>query len=114
MRLPGVRKSLTVNAVSLMTATIATNALGLVFWAVAAHVQPPAAVGRAAASVAALVLLSTIAQLNLTNVFVRLLPGAGRLGITLVRGGYIAVVVVAVAIGNKKPKKGGNFGSASK
>ena len=37
-----LRKSLTVNAMSLMTATIATNALGLVFWAVAAHLEPPA------------------------------------------------------------------------
>ena len=65
---------------ALMTATIAANGLGLVFWAVAAHLQPPAIVGRASAAIAALTLLAMIAQLNLTNVFVRLLPRAGRLG----------------------------------
>lgn len=93
-----LRKSLTVNAMSLMTATVATNAVGLVFWALAAHLEPPAAVGRAAATIAALTLLSTIAQLNLTNVFIRLLPAAGRRGRKLVTRGYTTVVVLAVAI----------------
>lgn len=99
LRFLRVRKSLTVNAVSLMGATVATNVLGVVFWGVAAHLEPAAAVGRAAATVAALILLSTIAQLNLTNVFVRLLPRAGRLGTELVRSGYLAVVLLAVLVG---------------
>ena len=94
-----LRKSLTVNAMSLMTATIAANALGLVFWAVAAHLEPPAAVGRAAAAIAALTLLSMIAQLNLTNVFVRLVPAAGRLGTMLIRRGYLVVIALSVAAG---------------
>lgn len=99
MTRPRVRASLTVNAVSLMTATIATNALGLVFWAVAARLKSPEVVGRAAAAVAALTLLGTIAQLNLTNVFVRLLPSAGRLGRRLVAGGYVAVVLLGLTAG---------------
>ena len=80
-----------------MTATVAANALGLVFWAAAAHLEPPAMVGRASAAVAALTLLAMIAQLNLTNVFIRLLPVAGRLGPGLVRRGYLAVVCLSVA-----------------
>ena len=90
MRLLRVRPSLTFNAVSLMTATVATNALGLVFWTEAARLDTPQVVGRAAAAVAALTLLATISQLNLTNVFIRLLPNAGRLGRRLIARGYLA------------------------
>ena len=46
MRLPRWRKSLTVNAASLMIATVVTNALGLVFWVVAARLKSPVVVGR--------------------------------------------------------------------
>jgi O-antigen/teichoic acid export membrane protein len=98
-RLPRLRKGLTVNAMALMTATIAAQGLGLVFWAVAAHLQPPRVVGQASAGVAALTLLAMIAQLNLTNVFVRLLPPAGRLGEQLVRRGYLVVVFLSLVAG---------------
>lgn len=98
MKLPRVRPSLTVNAAALMTGTIATNSLGLVFWMVAAHLRPAAMVGRAAAGVAALTLLATIAQLNLTNVFVRLLPTAGGWTRRLVTRGYLAVLAFATAV----------------
>jgi O-antigen/teichoic acid export membrane protein len=98
VKLPRLRKSLTVNAVSLMTATVVTNALGFVFWATAAHLEPARVVGRAAAMIAALVLLATIAQLNLTNVFVRLLPPAGRLSSGLIKRGYLAVIVTALVV----------------
>jgi O-antigen/teichoic acid export membrane protein len=99
MRRLGLRSSLTVNAASLLVATVATNALGLVFWIVAAHLETPRNVGRAAAAVAALTLLATFGQLNLTNVFVRLLPTAGRLGAGLVRRGYLAVIVLTLVLG---------------
>ncbi len=92
-------RSLTVSAMSLMTATVATNALGLVFWTFAARLDAPRVVGRAAAAVAALTLLATISQLNLTNVFIRLLPSAGRFGRRLVARGYLAVVALSFAIG---------------
>jgi O-antigen/teichoic acid export membrane protein len=99
MRLLGERRSLTFNAVSLMTATIATNALGLVFWTEAARIGTPRVVGHAAAAIAALTLLATISQLNLTNVFVRLLPSAGRLGRRLIARGYLAVVTLSLVVG---------------
>ena len=96
MRLLRVHKSVTFNALSLMTATVATNALGLVFWTFAARLDAPRIVGRAAAAVAALTLLATISQLNLTNVFVRLLPSAGRLGWRLIARGYLAVIALSL------------------
>ncbi len=99
MRLLRERRSLTFNALSLMTATVATNALGLVFWTEAARIGTPRVVGHAAAAIAALTLLATISQLNLTNVFVRLLPSAGRLGRRLIARGYLAVVTLSLAVG---------------
>ena len=99
LRLPRVPKGLTVNALALMTATIGANGLGLVFWAVAAHLRPPDIVGQASAAVAALTLLSMIAQLNLTNVIVRLLPAAGRLGTYLVGRAYLVVIFLSLVAG---------------
>lgn len=98
-RSPRLRKGLTVNAMALMTATIGAQGLGLVFWSAAAHLAPPAAIGRASAGVAALTLLAVIAQLNLTNVFVRVLPAAGRHGENLVRRGYLAVILLSLVAG---------------
>ena len=99
MRLLRVRPSLTFNAMSLITATLATNALGLVFWTEAARLDTPRVVGRAAAAIAALTLLATISQLNLTNVFIRLLPKAGRLGRRLIGRGYLAVIALSLLVG---------------
>lgn len=99
IKLPRVPKGLTVNALALMAATIGANALGLVFWAVAAHLRPPAIVGRASAAIAALTLLAMIAQLNLTNVIVRLLPAAGKLGTRMVARFYLIVVFLALVAG---------------
>jgi O-antigen/teichoic acid export membrane protein len=88
------------NAVSLMVATFATSALGLVFWAVAAHVDSTAAIGRAFAEISALTLLATLAQLNMTNVYIRLLPVAGRLSGRFIARGYMAVTGFALVVGS--------------
>ena len=95
-----LRKSLTTNAIALMVATVATNAVGLIFWAVAAKLKEPHEVGRAAAIVSAATLIATIAQLNLTNVFLRLVPTAGRLARPFVVKGYAAVCAFALRPGD--------------
>ncbi|HUB36550.1 MAG TPA: hypothetical protein VL972_06970 [Solirubrobacteraceae bacterium] len=92
-------EKMTLNAVSLMTATIATNALGLVFWAVAAHVHSANAVGAAFAEISALTLLATLAQLNLTNVFIRFVPKAGRKTMAFVLRGYAVIIGLALVLG---------------
>jgi O-antigen/teichoic acid export membrane protein len=98
MRLLRGHRSMTFSAMSLVTATLATNALGLVFWTEAARLKAPGIVGHAAAAIAALTLLATISQLNLTNVFIRLVPSAGRLGRPLIGRGYAAVVALSVIV----------------
>ena len=82
-----------------MVATVVTNAVGLIFWAVAAKLKAPHEVGRAAAVVSAATLIATISQLNLTNVFLRLVPTAGRLAKAFVLKGYAAVCVFALLLG---------------
>jgi O-antigen/teichoic acid export membrane protein len=63
---------------ALLANTAATTAVGVAFWAVAAHFYDQQVVGRSAALVSALLLVSTFAQLNLTTALPRFLPRAGR------------------------------------
>jgi O-antigen/teichoic acid export membrane protein len=90
---------LTVNALSLATATVLTNMLGLAFWALASHLHAPAAVGRASAAVSALILLATVAQLNLPNVFLRFVPAAGARAQRFVARSYLVVMGLALVVG---------------
>jgi O-antigen/teichoic acid export membrane protein len=92
-------RGMTVNALSLVVATVAANVLGLGFWAAASHLRDAADVGRASAAVSALILLATIAQLNLPNVFLRFLPAAGTLSGRFVGRSYLAVCALALAAG---------------
>ncbi len=102
-------RGLTVNAISLMLATCATSALGLIFWALVARTHITAAFGRAFAEVAALTLLATLAQLNLNNVTIRLLPVAGRFTGTFIARAYLAVTSLGLVVGSAFVASG--FGS---
>jgi O-antigen/teichoic acid export membrane protein len=90
---------MTVNTVSLLGATIATNLLGLVFWGAAARLADPEAVGTASAVVAALLVLSTIAQLNLGAIYLRFLPLAGKRTRAFIARGYCVVALLGVVAG---------------
>jgi O-antigen/teichoic acid export membrane protein len=90
---------MTVNALSLLSSTIVANLLGLGFWALATRLHSAADVGRASAAVSALILLGTISQLNLPNVFLRFLPGAGAQSARFIGRGYVVVVALGLAAG---------------
>jgi O-antigen/teichoic acid export membrane protein len=90
---------MTLNALSLVTATVLANVLGLAFWALASHLHAAADVGRASAAVSALILLATVAQLNLPNVFLRFLPAAGARAERFVARSYLVVIVLALVVG---------------
>ncbi len=70
-------KSLYRNAYALMSATVLTSVLGMAYWAVAARMYPTETVGRASTAVAAMLLLSNAAQLNLSVGLMRFLPVYG-------------------------------------
>ncbi len=93
------RGGMTVNTVSLLSATVATNLLGLAFWGVAARMASPRAVGTASAVVAALLVTSTVAQLNLGAIYLRFLPVAGGRSRAFVQRGYAVVALLGVLTG---------------
>ncbi len=59
------------SAYSLLINTVLTSGLGMAFWIVAARLYAPAAVGRDSALVAAMMQISSVAQLNMANTLVR-------------------------------------------
>lgn len=63
---------------ALLANAAATTAVGIVYWAVAAHFYDRQALGRSAALVSALILVSSFTQLNLANTLPRFIPRAGR------------------------------------
>jgi O-antigen/teichoic acid export membrane protein len=84
---------------ALLANTAATTALGVAFWAVAAHFYDPQVVGRSAALVSALLLVSTFAQLNLTTALPRFLPKAGQSAGRFIAYSYGASSCAALAGG---------------
>ena len=62
---------------ALVANTAGTTVVGVIYWAVAAHVYDRQALGRSSALVAALILVSSFAQLNMTNTLPRFIPKAG-------------------------------------
>lgn len=63
---------------ALLVNTAGTTAIGVAFWAVAAHLYDRQAFGQSSAMISALILVSSIAQLNLSNTLPRFLPLTGR------------------------------------
>jgi len=82
---------------ALVTNTVGTTVVGVVYWAVAAHLYSRPDVGRNSALVSALVLLSSFAQLNLVNTLPRFVPMAGRSAGKLIAYSYAASCVAALA-----------------
>jgi len=78
--------------------TAITSLLGFGFWIAAARLYPPSAVGYGSAAVALMMLLSTVAQLNLMHGLASFLPGLGaqRRGLVTVAYGVTAALSVVV------------------
>jgi len=80
--------------------TIVTNLIGVGYWAVAARLYGAVALGRASALISALMLVATLAQLNLSSTLMRFLPqlgswSAGR----LIKLSYLVTTLAALAGG---------------
>jgi O-antigen/teichoic acid export membrane protein/aminoglycoside phosphotransferase len=72
-----------------------TAAVGLVYWIVAAHAFSARAVGLNAALISAMMFVAGVSTLNLSNIFVRFLPEAGRQVRRFVLVAYAAATLVA-------------------
>src|ERR1022692_2531701 len=73
---------------ALLANTAATTSVGIAYWAVAAHLYDRQVLGRSAALVSALILVSSFAQLNLANTLPRFIPKAGRSAGKFIAKGY--------------------------
>lgn len=87
------------NAYYLILSSTVTSALGLPFWALAARRYPAADVGRASATVSALLLISGVAQLGLPTLLPRYLPGAAQHTLRLVGRTYGGTVALSLVLG---------------
>lgn len=84
------------SAYALIINTVSTTGLGFIYWAIAAHVYSSQTVGRSAALISALVLLSTLAQLNVSSALQKYLPKAGGSARRLIGYGYAVSSLAAV------------------
>ncbi|HVA71040.1 MAG TPA: hypothetical protein VNF08_06930 [Acidimicrobiales bacterium] len=86
------------NAVALMISSGGTAVLGVAFWGVAAHLATAAAAGRAAAEIAAMIVMASLAQLSFGTIFERFLPVAGTQTRSFVTRAYVMCVVFALVV----------------
>jgi O-antigen/teichoic acid export membrane protein len=86
------------NGYSLVASTGMTSVLGLVYWVLAARLYAVEEIGLNAALISTMMALGGIAQLNLTSVLTRFLPGVGRpTAQRIILGAYAAGMVAALA-----------------
>jgi len=84
---------------ALILSTGITSGLGFVFWVLAARLYPAETVGRNSAALAASILVSGVAQLNLMGALLRFLPRAGGATTRLIAGAYLVPCALAAALG---------------
>lgn len=83
---------------ALLANTLGTNLIGAAYWAVAARLYGPEAMGRAAALVSALMLVATLSQLNLSSTLMRFLPQMGANSARrLIKFSYLTTSLTALA-----------------
>ena len=97
--LDGLRSPLYGSGYALLANAAGTTLVGAIYWAVAAHLYSPETLGRGSALIAALMLASNFAQLNLHTSLPRFLPRAGRSAGRLITYSYGMSSLAALAIG---------------
>jgi O-antigen/teichoic acid export membrane protein len=83
---------------ALIVNTGGTTVLGFGYWVAVAHLYDRQTLGRSSALVSALILLSTLTQLNLSSALPRFLPNAGRSAGRLIAYSYGVSSLVALPV----------------
>jgi O-antigen/teichoic acid export membrane protein len=76
--LEALRNPLYRSGYAMIINTVATTAVGVIYWAIAARLYSSQTLGRSSALISALLLISSFAQLNFTDTLPRFMPLAGR------------------------------------
>jgi O-antigen/teichoic acid export membrane protein len=84
---------------ALLINTAGTSLLGMAFWVVAARRYSPEIVGASSAVISVMLLLATLAELNLTSAVVRFLPTAGPRRQSFIIRSYATVACLGALIG---------------
>jgi O-antigen/teichoic acid export membrane protein/aminoglycoside phosphotransferase len=84
------------NGYYLISSSIATSAIGLVYWILAARQYPPYVVGLNSAVIASMTFIAGISELNLMNALIRFIPTAGRSTKRFVFYSYLVTIVIAI------------------
>jgi O-antigen/teichoic acid export membrane protein len=87
------------SAHALMLSTVATSALGIAYWIVAARSYPERALGEGAAAISTILMLSNFAQMNLFHGLTRFIPTAGEATGRLIAYSYAASAGAALLLG---------------
>ncbi|MFN8446527.1 MAG: phosphotransferase [Caldilineaceae bacterium] len=90
-----LQSSLLRNGYALVFNSMATSALGVFYWMLAAHIYSAPVVGLNAALINAMLFLAQSAQLNLTNGVNRFLPVAGKRSMRFILSVYAVGLVAA-------------------
>ncbi len=101
-RLEGMWQHSLVRTGHLLVANSVLNAgTGILYWLLAARLNPPGVVGINSAAISAMMLLAGIAQLNLMSTLLRFVPAAGAAAGPMIRTAYLigAVLSGLAAIG---------------
>ncbi|MER7751664.1 phosphotransferase [Kitasatospora sp. NPDC097643] len=83
----------------LTASSLLTAGVGAGYWAMAAHLFSPVAVGVGFAAVSAMMFLGGVGQLNLVNTMIRFVPPAGRHTGRLVVRAYLAAAGCTLLLG---------------
>ena len=82
-----------------MVSSMATGALGLVYWMIAERMLPTSEVGRASAMISTATAMSSLACLSLAGAYERFLPVAGHRTTRLILGGYALIGATSAILG---------------
>jgi O-antigen/teichoic acid export membrane protein len=86
------------NGYALVMSSGISSVLGLLYWALAARMYTPDAVGFSAATISAMMFLAGLAQLNLMSALLRFVPEAGQQAARFIAVTYaVSMAVAAVA-----------------
>ena len=83
---------------AILLATGLTSVLGIVYWAVAARLYPAPTVGFNTAVLSAMMLVSGLAQLNMSTLLPRYLPVVGGSRRRLVEVTYVGTLIVTLVV----------------
>ncbi|MCO1659127.1 phosphotransferase [Pseudonocardia humida] len=76
-----------------------TSVVGLLYWVIAARLFPPAVLGVNQVALNTMMLLGSVAHLNMTYALLRFVPVAGLAARRLVALGYLAAITFAALVG---------------